>query len=345
MIKYFEVDSYMGFQVHITDNCDQRCKHCYLWTEKLDKINEMSLSDFSLLVDNLNELRLKKRKGLFVYLTGGDPLLHNNFFDFVKLLNDNSIPWGILGNPFHLDTQMCNTLKSLGCEYYQMSLDGLKDTHDRIRKSGSFDETLEKIKLLQQVGIKVKIMATVIKSNMQEIIPLMKILKEYSPLRFAFARCVPMTPSQVTEFHITPQEYRDFLYEVKDYITEFEENGNQFMYKDHLWTVIFDELHQKPPVQRLNNGCGLGTHLTIIPTLDVLACRRLPDSTLANLKDKSLVDIYDSADIKQYVGVSQLYKCSKCELGSKCRGCPSVSYGYTKDWKSADPQCWKEVNQ
>ena len=37
-------------------------------------------------------------------------------------------------------------------------------------------------------------------------------------------------------------------------------------------------------------------------------------------------------------------KCSKCELLRFCRGCPAVSYGYTHDMYSADPQCWKEID-
>lgn len=35
-------------------------------------------------------------------------------------------------------------LKARGCEKYQMSLDGMRETHDWFRKPGSFDLTLEK---------------------------------------------------------------------------------------------------------------------------------------------------------------------------------------------------------
>ena len=42
-----------------------------------------------------------------------------------------------------------------------MSLDGLKETHDFIRKPGSFDATLNKIHVLNEVGIKSAIATTV----------------------------------------------------------------------------------------------------------------------------------------------------------------------------------------
>ena len=57
-----------------------------------------------------------------------------------------------MGNPFHLNDRVCRKLKALGCEKYQLSLDGLKKTHDWFRKSGSFDETLEKIGSINRAG-------------------------------------------------------------------------------------------------------------------------------------------------------------------------------------------------
>lgn len=39
-----------------------------------------------------------------------------------------------MGNPFHLDDEICRMLKVCGCEKYQMSLDGMEKTHDWFRK-------------------------------------------------------------------------------------------------------------------------------------------------------------------------------------------------------------------
>lgn len=50
-----------------------------------------------------------------------------------------------MGNPFHLDNAVCEQPPELGCEKYQMSLDGMREAHDRFRKPGSFDCTLEKL--------------------------------------------------------------------------------------------------------------------------------------------------------------------------------------------------------
>ena len=74
-----------------------------------------------------------------------DPILHPDFWRLLELMKEKEIPFTILGNPFHLSDQVCRRLKDYGCQKYQLSLDGMRETHDWFRKPGSFDITLEKI--------------------------------------------------------------------------------------------------------------------------------------------------------------------------------------------------------
>ena len=75
----------------------------------------------------------------YFYITGGDPILHPDFWRLLELLHEHSVPFTILGNPFHLNDQVCRELKAYGCEKYQLSIDGLRKTHDWFRKPGSYD--------------------------------------------------------------------------------------------------------------------------------------------------------------------------------------------------------------
>nr|WP_303167227.1 hypothetical protein [Phascolarctobacterium sp.] len=67
-----------------------------------------------------------------------------DFWRLLALLKEYEIPFTILGNPFHLNDEVCRLLKAHGCQKYQLSLDGMKKTHDWFRKPGSFNCTLEK---------------------------------------------------------------------------------------------------------------------------------------------------------------------------------------------------------
>ena len=145
----------------------------------------------------------------YFYITGGDPILHPDFWKLMVLLKSKDIPFTLMGNPFHLDDQICRMLKVCGCEKYQMSLDGMRETHDWFRKPGSFDLTLEKVGCLNRAGIKSIIMSTVSKTNRNEIPDIIDEVVKAKVKVFAFSRYVP-TGGEV-DTSMTPQEYRRLL--------------------------------------------------------------------------------------------------------------------------------------
>ena len=70
----------------------------------------------------------------YFYITGGDPILHPDFWKLLELMKEHGIAFTILGNPFHLTDSVCKRLKEYGCEKYQLSIDCLRETHDWFRK-------------------------------------------------------------------------------------------------------------------------------------------------------------------------------------------------------------------
>ena len=59
----------------------------------------------------------------YFYITGGDPILHKDFWRLAELLSEKEIAWCILGNPFHLNDEVCRRLYDHGCRKYQLSID------------------------------------------------------------------------------------------------------------------------------------------------------------------------------------------------------------------------------
>jgi radical SAM protein with 4Fe4S-binding SPASM domain len=91
------------------------------------------------------------------------------------------------------------------------------------------------------------------------------------------------------------------------------------------------------------DGCNCGrNHITILPTGDVYACRRM-ESKVGNVAEDNLYDLWVSDKMNAYRQYDKFEKCAKCNLLSVCRGCPAVTYGYTHNMYSPDPQCWKKI--
>ncbi len=339
---------YFSFQWHITDDCDQRCKHCYIFSQdtskKLDSMNWEQMQDT--FYNCLDFCQIYNRQPYF-YITGGDPILHPDFWRLLKLLKENENPFTILGNPFHLDDEVCRRLKDHGCLRYQLSLDGMHQTHDWFRKPGSFDITLEKIASINKAGIRSVIMTTVSGKNIKEVPDIIEAVVEAQANVFAFAR---YCPSGDEDNGISPQEYRELLGTCYQKFKKYEAQGCQtyFNRKDHLWTLYeYEEGIFKIPENAkegiIYGGCNCGnSHITILPQGDIYACRRVADSRVGNIYEDRLADVWLSQmeDYRQY---DKFEKCAECELLAYCRGCPAVASGSGKGFYAADPQCWKEV--
>ena len=140
------MSQYFSFQWHITDECDQRCKHCYIFSgEGCKELKSMTWKQMTEVVASCEDFCKVYGRVPYFYITGGDPILHPDFWKLMVLLKSKNIPFTLMGNPFHLDDEVCRMLKVCGCDKYQMSLDGMRETHDWFRKPGSFDLTIEKI--------------------------------------------------------------------------------------------------------------------------------------------------------------------------------------------------------
>lgn len=175
----------------------------------------------------------------YFYITGGDPILHRNFWEILALLKERDIPFTILGNPFHITNDVCKRLKSMGCEKYQLSIDGMKNIHDSIRKPSSFDTTIEKIDVLRRNGIRVAIMTTVSGTNINEIPDIIDLVVKKGVEVFAFGRYCPTSEEKST--HISPMEYRDFLERIWEKFEQHKDSGTIFNLKDHLWILFLYE--------------------------------------------------------------------------------------------------------
>lgn len=343
------MSEYFAFQWHITDECDQRCKHCYIFSEdNCKKIDSMNFQQMQKVLANCEDFCRVYHRQPYFYITGGDPILHPDFWRLLGLLKNKKIPFTILGNPFHLNDEVCKQLKEYGCEKYQLSIDGLRETHDWFRKPGSFDTTLEKIACIKKTGIKAVIMTTVSGTNIKEIPGIIDTVVAYKADVFAFARYCPTSDEKDTG--MTPLEYRELLATCDQKFKEYEALGCEtyFNKKDHLWTLYEYEtgefvLPKNAKEGMIYGGCNCGNcHMTILPTGDVYACRRVLNSKVANVFKDRLADTW-VCQMEQYRQYDKFEKCSKCELLAWCRGCPAVAAGSTGNFYGEDPQCWKEV--
>jgi radical SAM/SPASM domain protein of ACGX system len=350
-----ESGPHFTLQWHITAECDQHCMHCYCYdspTYENEIKKELSYEDCVRVIDDFSECFNNWGMPTRINFTGGDPLLRKDIFDLIGYAKRKGILIGILGNPNHLDYETSCKLKKLGVYRYQVSIDGLEETHDRLRNSkGLFKDTIRAIHILEDVGISSVVMFTLSKENANELIEVIRLVAKEGVSIFDFARVVPIgTGKQLKENMLNSREYRNLLLKILEEYRCLQENGNHTFFgrKDHLWKLLYQELGLLKPLPKdketIFSGCGIGSSiLTILADGTVLACRRLPVE-IGKVPEKSIREIFiNSSEHNRMRQIEHMHKCSKCDLMQFCRGCPAVAYGAHGDYMAPDPQCWKEI--
>ncbi len=182
--------------------------------------NPLSTRECFNVIDNFLAMlrRLSKEHNINIKprinFTGGDPLLRRDFFELLAYAKACEIYIGILGNPYLISEKSAKRLKEHGVRRYQISIDGMEETHDAFRRKGSFKDSLRALEVLKKVGIRENVMFTLSKQNAPDLISVMRLMAEMKIGRFDFARVATLGNAKDTESCFEPREYRQFLLKV-----------------------------------------------------------------------------------------------------------------------------------
>ena len=166
-VGHAPVPSLRYLELNITDRCNLTCSHCYLGASQS---GDMPLS---LISRAMEEFALMQ--GLRLLITGGEPLLHREFWAINERLRTYPFRSILLTNGT-LITQ--ETARRLKVHEAQVSLDGWEASHDRLRGEGSFRKAVAGIENIMSRGIRVSIATMVHAFNLRDFERLEKFLQE-----------------------------------------------------------------------------------------------------------------------------------------------------------------------
>jgi uncharacterized radical SAM superfamily Fe-S cluster-containing enzyme len=104
-----------SLQIELTSKCNERCVHCYIPHE--NKISDIEPVFFYDVLDQCRDMGL-----LNLTLSGGEPLLHNNFPDFLRKAKEYDFSINILSNLTLLNDEIIAEMKANRLSSVQVSL-------------------------------------------------------------------------------------------------------------------------------------------------------------------------------------------------------------------------------
>jgi len=135
----------------ILSQCNLKCKHCFKPDDKTTK--PIPLKKAKYVLEEISNLNIKR-----IYISGGEPLIHPDLLNIVKIAKDVS-DWDIIliTNGFTDNLELIKELSGL-LHCFQFSIDGIDEkTHDSIRGKNSFRKVINLVEFLYAIKSEAKI--------------------------------------------------------------------------------------------------------------------------------------------------------------------------------------------
>ncbi|GAA2648441.1 radical SAM protein [Paractinoplanes durhamensis] len=153
--------------------CNFSCAHCF-HGELLRSPENFSVVEAQALLDHFIDVYQLEE----VTLLGGEPLLYPHIVTMCRYAKERGLTVEICTNA-HPGFRGKVRAAAPYLDHFRVSLDGLRDTHDRMRKTGSFDGAVAMIDLARELGVQVGATMTVTRHNLDEVVSLGVLLQEH----------------------------------------------------------------------------------------------------------------------------------------------------------------------
>jgi len=234
----------------ITNKCNSRCLMCFNWQHLNRNI------DKELTIEEIDKFTKKLGRLKSVGLGGGEPSLIPDLPEIVSLfvknnkVSDVSIAFNSL-LPNLIEQQVEAIFKkSPGLNLkVGLSLDGVGEVHDKVRgMQGNFEKFLQTYKKLEDLETKypqlrIRICTTVLNQNINNMMELIKYVKENLKVTFHGLELVRGSVPQADTKNLDIDKYEEIIRSIE----KSEENN------DNIYKRIINPLYQKMCVYLLKN--------------------------------------------------------------------------------------------
>jgi len=292
--------------LQVTWRCNFRCKICDFWKIPYDPDDELSLDDIRLIGRKLNRLGT-----LIVSLAGGEPLMREDLFDVITILNEENHFPILITNGWFVDEALATDILRAGLQEISVSVDYADpEKHDAQRgRKGAWERAIRALELLHKHRPdrrnRVHMISVLMDDNLEEIEPLVKLAREigvtYMLSLYSWNRGTK--PRRLPDGHVT-----EHLLALKRSYPEFV-----------TLTSYIERFDQAIAEGGIGN-CQTGRLLMNIDNRgNVARCTETLDEPVGNILREDVLDIRDRLLARQAGR-----ECSQC--WTSCRGFAECLY-------------------
>jgi radical SAM protein with 4Fe4S-binding SPASM domain len=293
----------------LTEECNQRCRFCYNAGTLTAGGRSMSREDYELALGWVKEHFSPQHT--MIRLTGGEPTMHKDIVDFVKLLDSHDFKGILITNGTRFEELYPRLREYSHILGVQLSVEGHTTAlHEAItRRKGSFGKLLRAIELAKE-EFRMNTNTTLSKLNLPYIYEVFEFLREHGVERASLNYATPTRANQgiVPSFQAISE-----VYERTEYLA------------DILEMEITTLMHLPMCLSRMGKGCAVGNgDVTIDPELNAYPCPAVcfSDTCMGSIRRADPWMLYAS---EIYRNISKVHSylpesCRACGYVDRCKG-------------------------
>lgn len=281
------------------------------------------------LIDEIAELRVNH-----VNLTGGEPTIHPHFEKAVERLYCYGVSASVVTNATRVSDDFIKFISRYGV-YVIASLDGPRGVHEKVRGPGTYDLTVENLRLLKKSGIPFTIVTAVNEVNYGYVGTVIDLAPELGADDVALIPTMPSGRAVDNKVYVSKESYLKALKIAEE---KAEERGIWLS----LWCTPF-----APLVVSLkyvtSSFCRSASVIDIDPSGNLLLCDVLNVKVSSVKKGlrRALSEYYASELFNGVASPKELPpECKECKIKEECKGgCFARSYLIYGGLNAGDPLC------
>ncbi len=293
--------------------------------------------------------------------SGGEPLIREDFFQLAQEAARLKIRPTISTNGTLITPQVAKKLKEIGIGYVGISLDGLQEVNDRIRKKdGAYEAALRGIENCVAVGQRVGLRFTINRHNYQELDQILDLVEEANIDRVCFYHLVYSgRGSYMQAEDLTHEETRRALDLIMERTLDFHRRGlnKEILTVDNHADGIYLYLRLKEinpkradevlSLMKINGGNRSGIAFANVDSLGYVHPDQFTQKhILGNVRERAFGDIWRDVSNPILAGLKERKpllkgRCSTCGWLQVCNGnFRARAEAVTGDFWQADPACY-----